>query len=171
MERLLIAIITTGAHLNTKKWREAAASFYSCSQTFIDVFNSNEDNAIRRLKEKFSEEQRRVCQTLGWRDFNQGNLSAFEGDLGPVECKMRQIIQEQDEKKEEKERAKAKQKRLGEIAAVSVDVRNEGSLKPKHKRSNPLTSIISSSKSAASVTDLADDSSVSHLYSTCDVYC
>ena len=33
---------------------------------------------------------------------NQGNLSAFDGDLGPVEIKMRQIIQEQDKKKEKK---------------------------------------------------------------------
>jgi hypothetical protein len=170
MERLLVAIITTGAHLNSKKWREAASSFYSASQQFIDIFNSNEDNAIRRLKEKFAEEQRRVCQTLGWRDYNQGNLSAFEGDLGTVECKMRQIIQEQDEKKEEKEKAKAKQKRLGEIAAVSLDLRNEGSLKPKHKRSNPLKSIVSTAKSVE-VTDLADSSEVRYLYYLCDVYC
>ena len=35
---------------------------------------------------------------MGWRDYNQGNLSAFDGDLGPVEVKMRQIIQEQDKK-------------------------------------------------------------------------
>jgi hypothetical protein len=79
----------------------------------VTIFNSNEDNAIRRLKEKFSEEQRRVCQTLGWRDYNLGNLSAFEGDLGTVECKMRQIIQEHDNKKEGKKKAKSKQKRLG----------------------------------------------------------
>ena len=103
MERLLIAIITTGAHLSPKKWKEAASSFYSCSQQFIDIFHADEEKAIRRLKEKFAEEQKKICQTMGWRDYNQGNLSAFDGDLGPVEVKMRQIIQEQDEKKDEKE--------------------------------------------------------------------
>ena len=68
---------------------------------------------------------------MGRRDNNQGNLSAFDGDLGPVEAKMRQIIQEQAEKTEEKEKTKSRQKRLGDIAASSLDVRNEGSLKPK----------------------------------------
>ena len=82
---------------------------------------------------------------MGWRDYNQGNLSAFDGDLGPVEVKMRQIIQEQDEKKDEKEKVKARQKRLGEIGAVSLDVRTEGSLKPKNKCSNSLKNIISGS--------------------------
>jgi len=36
-ERLLIAIIVTGAHLSPKKWKDAASSFYSCSQQFIDI--------------------------------------------------------------------------------------------------------------------------------------
>ena len=52
---------------------------------------------------------------MGWQDYNQSNLSAFDGDLGPIEVKMRQIIQEQDKKKEEKDNVKARQKRLGEI--------------------------------------------------------
>ena len=43
---------------------------------------------------------------MSWRDYNQGNLSAFDGDLGPVEAKMRQIIQEHDGKKDEKEKVK-----------------------------------------------------------------
>ena len=42
--------------------------------------------------------------------YNQGNLLAFDRDLGPVEVKMRQIIQEQDEKKEEKDKVNAHQK-------------------------------------------------------------
>ena len=92
IQRLLIAIITTGAHLSPKKWREAKSSFYSCSQQFTDIFHANKDKSIRRLKDKFNEEQKRVCQTMGWRDYNQGNFSAFDGDLGPVEVKMRQII-------------------------------------------------------------------------------
>jgi len=57
MERLLIAIITIGAHLYAKKWREAASNFNACSQMFIDIFQANEENAIRRLKEKFTDEQ------------------------------------------------------------------------------------------------------------------
>ena len=36
---------------------------------------------------------------MGWRDYNQGNLYAFEGDLGPVEVR-----------KYEKEKVKARQK-------------------------------------------------------------
>ena len=68
-------------------------------------------------------------------------MSAFDGDLGPVEVKMRQIIQEQDEKKEKKDKLKARQKRLGEIASVSLDLRTERSLKPK--RSHSLKNIIS----------------------------
>ena len=162
MERLLIAIITTGAHLSPKKWKEAASSFYSCSQQFIDIFHANEEKAIRRLKEKFAEEQKKICQTMGWRDYNQGNLSAFDGDLGTVEVKMRQIIQEQDEKKDEKEKVKARQKRLGEIGSVSLDVRTEGSLKPKNKRSNPLKNIISGS-SKSSVPDSQEEDEV-HIY-------
>ena len=94
---------------------------------------------------------KRICQTMGWRDYNQGNLSAFDGDLGPVEAKMRQIIQEQDEKKEEKEKTKSRQKRLGDIGVSSLDVRNEGSLKPKKARSEALSSILSGSKSSASL--------------------
>ena len=96
LERILIAIITTGAHQSPKKWREAASSFYSRSQNFIDVFQTNEEKEIRRLKENFAEEQKMICQTMG---FNQGNLSAFDGYLGPVEVKMRQIIQEKDKMK------------------------------------------------------------------------
>ena len=112
VDRLLQAIITTGAHLNAKKWKETALSFYSSMPHLMDFYRSNEDNALRRLKEKYSDEMKRICQTMGWRDYNQGNLSAFNGDLGPVEAKMRQIIQEQDEKKEEKEKTKSRQKGL-----------------------------------------------------------
>jgi len=74
MERQLIATITAGAHLSPKKWREAASSFYSSSQMCIDVFQANEEKAIRRFKEKFAEKQKRICETMGWRDHNQGSL-------------------------------------------------------------------------------------------------
>ena len=62
---------------------------------------------------------------MGWRYYNQGNFSTFDRDLGPVEVKMRQIVQE--EKKEDKGKVKARQKRLGEIGSVSLDEHTEGS--------------------------------------------
>ena len=65
----------------------------------MNIFHANEEIFIRRLKNKFNDEQKWVCQTIGWRVHNQCNLSAFYGDLGPVEVKMRQKIQEQDEKR------------------------------------------------------------------------
>ena len=71
---------------------------------------------------------------MGWCDNHQGNLSAFGGDLEPVEVKMRQIIQDQNEKREEKDKVKTRQKRPGEIGSVSLDVRTKGSLNPKNKR-------------------------------------
>ena len=49
---------------------------------------------------------------------------------------MCQIMQEQDEKKEKKDKVKARQKRL-------VDVQTQCSMKPKKKRSNALKNIIS----------------------------
>ena len=58
-----------GAHLSPKKWRDAASSFYS--HMFIDAFQADEENDIRRLKEKFVEEQKRICQTMGWQDYNR----------------------------------------------------------------------------------------------------
>ena len=61
-----------------------------------------------RLKDKFNEEQKRVCQKIGRRDYNQDNLSEFDGDLGTIEVKMRQIIPERDKKKEEKDKFKAR---------------------------------------------------------------
>jgi len=64
MERLLILIITTSAHLSLKNWREADSSFYSCSQTFfkVFVFQAIEEKAIRSVKEKFAVEQKRICK-------------------------------------------------------------------------------------------------------------
>ena len=56
----------------------------------------------------------------------QGNLSSFDGDLSLI--KLRQIIQEHDEKKEEKNKPKTRQKRLGEIGDVVLNVCPEGSV-------------------------------------------
>ena len=73
------------------------------------------EKAIRRLKEKIAEEKK-ICQTMRWRDYNQGNLSAFDRDLGPVEVKMRQITNRTDNKSKMKRR---RSKRFGDIVAVS----------------------------------------------------
>ena len=56
MERLLIAIITIGAHQALQRMTEAASSFYYCSQMFIDLCQADEEKAILRLKENFAEE-------------------------------------------------------------------------------------------------------------------
>ena len=66
---------------------------------FLKICRSNEETCILRLKDHYYEDQKRVCQTMGWKDFYQESLSAYDGDLGCVEAKVRQIIQEQDEKK------------------------------------------------------------------------
>ena len=70
---------------------------------------------------------------------------------------MRQIIQEQDEKKEEKDKVKARQKRLGEIGAVSLNVENESSMKPKKKQSSALKNIISGSTTSVAAESQDDD--------------
>ena len=93
-----------------------------------------------------------------------GNLSAFDGDLGSVEVKMRQIIQEQDEKTTKRRRSR-QDKKLGEIGAVSLDVSTEGSFKPKNKRSHPLKNIISgSSKSSAPDSQEEDEVYILYIY-------
>ena len=56
--------------------REAALSFYSSKPHLMDFYRSNEENALRRLKKKYSDKQKRICQTMEWRDYNQGNFSA-----------------------------------------------------------------------------------------------
>ena len=38
-----------------------------------------------------------------WKDYNQGNLSAYDANLGCVEVKNRQIIEEQYEKRRKRE--------------------------------------------------------------------
>jgi len=47
----------------------------------LDFYRSNGDNALKRLKKKYSDEQKRIYQTMGWRNYNQGNLSAFDGEI------------------------------------------------------------------------------------------
>ena len=55
---------------------------------------------------------------MGWRDDNVRNLSAMEtGDLGVVEVKMKQIIEEQDAVKMDKDEEKARQLRLTNLTS------------------------------------------------------
>ena len=87
----------------------------------------------------FVEEQKEIWQTMGWRDYNQCNLSAFDGDLGAVEVNnMRQIIQEQDEKKDEKIKLRLVKEGWEKLP---LNVFTEGSMKPKSKRSNSLRTL------------------------------
>jgi len=61
-----------------------------------------------KRNENFAEEQKRICQTISWSDYNQGYLSVFDGYLDPIEVKMCQSIQEQDKKKVKKDKIKAR---------------------------------------------------------------
>jgi len=77
---------------------------------------------IRRLRVRTEKD----LSDYGLGDYNQGKLSAFDGDFVYHGSEMRQIIQEQHEKKEEMGKGKDRQKRLREISAVSLNVRMEG---------------------------------------------
>jgi len=57
--RLLHAIITAGADQNAKTWKKAALYFYSSMSHLMDFYRSNEENSLRRLKEKYSDEKKR----------------------------------------------------------------------------------------------------------------
>jgi hypothetical protein len=96
---------------------------------------NDEQKAIRQIKEKYNSEYRRICSTLGWRDFKIGNLSAMEGsDLGPVEVKMRQLIQEEDEINMGKEEEKARQIRMANIEKLALSNHAEGAAKLKKSK-------------------------------------
>ena len=110
---LRLAQGTKGCHVNNRKWKECADSFDATPPYLQDIYRKDEEKEVRRLKEKYAAEYKRVCGTMGWRDYNVGNLSAMEtGDLGVVEVKMKQIIEEQDAVKMDKDEEKARQLRL-----------------------------------------------------------
>ena len=71
---------------------------------------------------------------MGWEAYNQGKLSAYDGDLGCVEAKIRQIIQKQEKKKRSKE-----DKKNGRYWRVR---------KSKKSPSGSMSSIISGSRPA-----------------------
>jgi len=67
------------------------------------IYRKDEEKGVRRLKETYAAECKRVRGTMGWRDFNVGNSSAMEtGDLGVVEVKMK-LVEEQDAVKMDKD--------------------------------------------------------------------
>ena len=81
-----MCMITTGCHVNNRKWKECADSFYATPPYLQEIYHKDEEKGVRRLTEKYAAEYKRVCGTMGWRDYNVGNLSAMEsGDLGVVE--------------------------------------------------------------------------------------
>jgi len=84
VEKLLVCMITTGCHVNNRKWKECADSFYATQPYLQDIHRKDEEKGVRRLIEKYVE-YKRDCRTMGLRDYNVGNLSAMEtGDLGVV---------------------------------------------------------------------------------------
>jgi hypothetical protein len=141
-------MITTGCHLNNRKWKDCAESFYSSPPYLQEIYRKDEEKGVRRLKEKYTAEYKRVCGTMGWRDFNIGNLSAMEnGDLGPVEIKMKQIIEEQDAVKMDKDEDRARQARLQNLESCVIS----GSANSVLKITKKSKSSTSSSKDVQAV--------------------
>jgi hypothetical protein len=69
------------------------------------------------VRDKFKEEYRRICSTMGWREYGGqcGNLSAKETpEMGESEVLMRQICEEMTAHDQEKEKTKV----LQELMAV-----------------------------------------------------
>jgi len=134
VEKLLVCMITTGCHLNNRKWKECAENFHSSPPYLQDVYRKDEEKGLRRVKEKFASEYKRICGTMGWRDYNIGNLSAMEtGDLGPVEIKMKQIIEEQDAAKMDKDEERLRQTRLANLESTVISGSAISTLKPLKK--------------------------------------
>ena len=71
---------------------------------------------MKRSTKKYAIEYKRVCGTMGWRNYNVGNLSTVEtGNLGVVEVKIKKIIEEQDAVTMDKDEEKARQLRLSNL--------------------------------------------------------
>jgi hypothetical protein len=133
IERLLVVIIQTGAHLKANKWKECATTFYQCNDQLRDIWRkSDPDACIRRLKKRFTAERERVSRILGWGSYNLGNLSALDtGDLGPIEIKMKTILMEIESKKECKEAEKVRSVRLEAVEKATLSKTNSTSSKCK----------------------------------------
>jgi hypothetical protein len=115
VSRLLTCIISCGAHLNRNKWKEVADNFFSSNSGHREYYVTNPESYIRRVRDKFKEEYKRICMCMGWREYGgvTSNLSAKETpELGDSEVLMRQIVEEMTAQDQDKEKAKALQERL-----------------------------------------------------------
>ena len=113
-----------------------------------DFYRAKEKNAVRRMKERYNLEYKRVCGTLGWRDFAIGNLSAQEnGDLGPIEIRIKQIIQEEDEHKLGKDAEKARSARLASIETTVLSNHADGGSARKKAKTVDTNSVVGSTVS------------------------
>jgi len=83
VEKLLVCMITTGCHVNNRKWKECADSFYATQPYLQDIHRKDEEKGVRRLIEKYGTDYKRVCGTMGWHDYNvsYGNLSAMKLEI------------------------------------------------------------------------------------------
>jgi hypothetical protein len=135
-------MISSGCHIKPSKWKECADRFFSSPPNLQDIYRADEKKSIRRLKDKYAMEYKRVCGTMGWRDYNIGNLSAMEnGDLGPIEVRMKQLIQEEDEHKLEKTNEKERSSRLAHIETTVLSSHAEGASMNKKAKLGNGTSI------------------------------
>jgi len=72
--------------------------------------------------------------TMGWRDYDVENVSAIEtGDLRVVDVKMKQIFEEQDAVKMDKDEEKSRQLRLSNLEASVISGSVSSVLKPSKK--------------------------------------
>ena len=65
VEKLLVCMITTGCHINNRKWKECADSFYATPPYLQDIYRKDEEKGVRRLKEKYVAGYKRVRGTRG----------------------------------------------------------------------------------------------------------
>jgi len=120
-EKLLTCILTTGCHLNYRKWKDCPEIFLSSPTYLQEIYRKDEEKGVRKLNEKYTAEFKIVCGTMEWRNFNIGNLSAIEnGDLVPVEVQMKQIIEKQDAIKMDKDEDRARQARLQSLESYII---------------------------------------------------
>jgi hypothetical protein len=139
--RLLTCIISGGSHLNRNKWKEVAENFFSSHTNHRDLYRQNPESYIRRVKDKFKEEYKRICMTMGWREYGgvTSNLSAKESpELGESEVLMRQIVEEMNAQEQEKEKARALQERLATIEKDTLQKKRKAPSTPSSDDSQNL---------------------------------
>jgi len=139
ISRLLTCIISCGAHLNRNKWKEVADNFFVSNSGHKDFYLSNPESYIRRVRDKFKDEYKRICMSMGWREYGgvTSNLSAKETpELGESDILMRQIVEEMTAQDQEKEKAKALQERLAAIEKDTLHKKRKIPSTPTSEDSN-----------------------------------